>query len=199
MSSPMLTAERERDLVARAQSGDAAAEGELLKAFEPLIRQRARRLPPNMREDAEQEARIGALEAIRRFDPGRGMRLATVMQWWVHGQLTVHDERMAGPVAQSRKARQQGGAPERADLDNSDEPAADDDPEAQAVDAAMLERLEAAVDGLPERLSYVVRLRCDGRSYAEIGAAVGGVSKCRARQLHEQAMGDLRRELAVGA
>ena len=199
MSAPMLTAERERELVARAQAGDAASEAGLLRAFEPLIRRRARRLPPNMREDAEQEARIGAIEAIRRFDAGRGLRLATVMKWWVHGQLTVHDELMAGPVSQSRKVRRENGAPERAELDNLDEPVSDDDPEHDAVETAMLEQLQTAVESLPERLARVVRLRCDGRSYDEVGRAVGGVGKCRAQQLHQRAMAELRRELAVDA
>src|SRR5947209_20417395 len=64
-----------RWLVQAAQHGDAAAQEQLLRQYEPLVRSVVwkLRLPRGCeREDLAQEARIGLLAAIRAWQPERG-------------------------------------------------------------------------------------------------------------------------------
>jgi RNA polymerase sigma-32 factor len=81
---PLSVAE-ERALAERARAGDAAAEGRLVHShlgFVVHIARRYRRfgLPLN---DLVQEGTIGLIHAVRRFDPGRNMRLCTYAGWWI--------------------------------------------------------------------------------------------------------------------
>lgn len=64
-------------------------EQSLVEQFEPLVQMLVRRLkmPPQHMDDAMQEGRIGALRAVRRFDPARGVKLITFVQPTVYGHL----------------------------------------------------------------------------------------------------------------
>lgn len=73
--------QRERRLIAAAQSGDQAALAELIGDLQPAIRAVvnkaiARGIPVDP-DDLAQEAAIGGLQAIRGFDLSRDLRLAT--------------------------------------------------------------------------------------------------------------------------
>ncbi|MGZ4326033.1 MAG: sigma factor, partial [Solirubrobacteraceae bacterium] len=62
-------------LVDAAQHGDAGAQEELVRRFEPLVQRVVwkLRLPPGCeRDDLAQEARVGLLSAIRAWRPARG-------------------------------------------------------------------------------------------------------------------------------
>jgi RNA polymerase sigma factor (sigma-70 family) len=85
-----LTAEEERDLIARAQAGDREAETRLvvghLRAAYRVVNRYARETSVP-REDLEQEAALGLLLAVRRFDPARGTRLVTYALCWVRRRV----------------------------------------------------------------------------------------------------------------
>ena len=62
-----ISAEHERDLILRAQAGDNAAAGELLRAHEGFIRQLAKRGSGDF-DDKLQDSRVAALKALKLFD-----------------------------------------------------------------------------------------------------------------------------------
>jgi RNA polymerase sigma factor (sigma-70 family) len=89
----MLTRSAERDLIRRAQSSDAnqreQAVKALLKAFRPYLQARIRPLerPGIDVADLDQEACLGFLRAVERFDLTRPEGLATYADLWVRGEL----------------------------------------------------------------------------------------------------------------
>ncbi len=82
-------------LIQRYQAGDSAAGGLLLEAHGGVIYNLARRYFHTGldREDVKQEAKIGFLEGVKRFDPTENVKLATYAMWWVwnHLQIAVRD------------------------------------------------------------------------------------------------------------
>jgi RNA polymerase sigma factor (sigma-70 family) len=70
---PAPTSIRERRLIRAAKRGDRAAQAELLRRYEPLVRRIARTLymPGGESDDLAQCARLGILDAIRAWDPER--------------------------------------------------------------------------------------------------------------------------------
>jgi RNA polymerase sigma-32 factor len=88
--TPRMDARTEQRLARRwLRKGDAAAFDALFQANMPLVRQVASRfkrmgLPL---EDLHQEGALGLMEAIRRFDPERGLRLSTYAPYWIRAYL----------------------------------------------------------------------------------------------------------------
>ncbi|MEO6471269.1 MAG: sigma-70 family RNA polymerase sigma factor [Aeromicrobium sp.] len=82
---PRLDAKSERALALLACGGDVDARDQLITASLPLVVMRARRLGLHGQRllDAVQAGTIGLIEAVDRFDPGRGCRLATYAWWWI--------------------------------------------------------------------------------------------------------------------
>ena len=80
-----LSASDEQALMRRAQAGSKDALAALLQAYEPLVAAQARHVPAIGlgAEDLLQAGRLGLVEAVRRFDPERGTRLATLAGWRV--------------------------------------------------------------------------------------------------------------------
>ena len=76
-------------LVARAQTGDAAARAELIERFLPLINSLARRYAAEGLEHADlvQEGCVGVLRALERFDSSRGAPFAAYASWWIRQAL----------------------------------------------------------------------------------------------------------------
>jgi RNA polymerase sigma factor (sigma-70 family) len=94
-----------RALIARAQAGESAALDALLIEHAPLIAAMAGRYAraDHEREDLAQEARIGLLAAISRFDPNRGATLGAYAHWLVRRAVfeaarALHREDEAGRV-----------------------------------------------------------------------------------------------------
>ncbi len=79
---------------------DAAARGELLRALQPLVERLARRYADRACPGADlvQEGNLGALQAIDRFDPDRGIRLSTYAAWWIRAHMLRFVERNRGLV-----------------------------------------------------------------------------------------------------
>ena len=84
--SKRLSAEEELALAVRARAGDREAEARLIiehliPAYSLVNRYVHRWGVP--KEDLEQEAALGLLTAVRRFEPDRGVRFLTYAMWWV--------------------------------------------------------------------------------------------------------------------
>jgi RNA polymerase sigma-32 factor len=84
-----LSAELERSLAARHRAGDRQATARLVEGcLECVVATAAeyRRWGPPL-EDLIQEGSLGLLKAIDRFDPDRGVRLATYARYWIRAEL----------------------------------------------------------------------------------------------------------------
>jgi RNA polymerase sigma-32 factor len=91
-AEPRLSVAEERALAERARAGDEAAAGQLVSShlgFVVHIARRYRRfgLPLN---DLVQEGTIGLIHAVRRFDPGRNIRLCTYAAWWIRAHIQAY-------------------------------------------------------------------------------------------------------------
>jgi len=91
-AQPRLSVAEERALAERARAGDEAAARQLVNShlgFVVHIARRYRRfgLPLN---DLVQEGTIGLIHAVRRFDPGRNIRLCTYAAWWIRAHIQAY-------------------------------------------------------------------------------------------------------------
>lgn len=93
---PYISKEEEYRLIALAQGGDPSkkqvAIAALLKAHEAFlwkkVRAKKRYFSENIRpEDLLQEARMGLMHAIKKFDPERDTRLLTYAGWWIEQHI----------------------------------------------------------------------------------------------------------------
>ncbi|MFV1875670.1 sigma-70 family RNA polymerase sigma factor [Nioella sp.] len=94
----MLRAEEEQGLIAAWQEhGDLAARDRLLAAFQPLARSMTRRYTQGGASEPDrdllQQANIGLLKALERFDPDNGARFSTYAGWWMRAE--IQDFKMA--------------------------------------------------------------------------------------------------------
>jgi RNA polymerase primary sigma factor len=109
---PLLSREEEVDLATRAQAGDQGA-------FEKLIVSNLRYVVSVARQylgyglalaDLINEGNIGLIQAIKRFDPSRGVKVITYAVWWIRQAIThaiaEHGGVIALPVKQLEKLRQ---------------------------------------------------------------------------------------------
>ncbi len=85
----LLTAEEERELGRRYRAGDQAA-GQTLVASNlrfAIKVARSYRSPGLPMSDLIQEASLGLMKGVERFDPERGIRLISFAVWWIRAQL----------------------------------------------------------------------------------------------------------------
>ena len=103
---PGLSAEDERALVRRAQSGDHAAKARLVDAFMPLIYAAARayRTGHVQRVELLQEGVVGLLRALEGFDPDRGTPFWAYAAWWVRQAMQQLVAELTRPVVLSDRA-----------------------------------------------------------------------------------------------
>ena len=89
MATALLTAEEEFDLAVRSKQGDKSARDELIRRNFPLAWSHADRWQGSGldREDLRQEAVLGLIEGVDRFDPARGWRLSTYAFWWIRRRV----------------------------------------------------------------------------------------------------------------
>ncbi len=88
-AAPILGAEEERELAIRAEAGDAEAMDRLVASHLRFVVKIARSyrgwgLPMS---DLVQEGTLGLIQAVRRFDPHRGVRLSTYAGWSVRAAI----------------------------------------------------------------------------------------------------------------
>ena len=85
----LLSAEEERELGRRYRAGDQAA-GQALVASNlrfAIKVARSYRSPGLRMSDLIQEASLGLMKGVERFDPERGIRLISFAVWWIRAQL----------------------------------------------------------------------------------------------------------------
>lgn len=133
--APMLTADEELRLARAAQAGGIPERDALVRSHLRLVlsivadfRQHSVEL-----DDLVSEGLLGLVEAVRRFDPDRGVRLAAYAAWWIRAYVrryTLVNRRIVRPPAtrNSRKVlahlrtvqrdltQQHGEAPSSADV-----------------------------------------------------------------------------------
>jgi RNA polymerase sigma factor (sigma-70 family) len=100
----------ERELVLAAKRGDADARGALLLAFRPLIGTVARfyrRSSSIDRAELMQQGCVGLLDALERYDPGRGTPFWSYAGWWVRAAMQQLVAELTQPVVLSDRARRQ--------------------------------------------------------------------------------------------
>src|SRR5262249_29223165 len=90
--TPLLTRDEERDLARRSAAGDATAEERLIISHLRVVVRLARSygrfgLPIN---DLVQEGTLGLIQAVRRFNPERDVRLSTYAMWWIRAAMQEH-------------------------------------------------------------------------------------------------------------
>src|SRR5207253_586289 len=87
---PLLTAEEERDLTTKyTETGDPNIARRLVTANLRLVIKLAyeyRRAYKNMM-DLIQEGNIGLMQAVKRYDPYRGVKLSSYAAWWIRAYI----------------------------------------------------------------------------------------------------------------
>jgi RNA polymerase sigma-32 factor len=151
----MLTAAHESDLAARAARGDDHAFERLLKSHLRLVISIAREfasygLPT---EELVSEGMLGLVEAARRFEPERGVRLSAYAAWWIRAYVrryTIHNRRIVrtpssrhGRRLLSNLRKTQRALTQR----NGEHPGAEDVAAALGVGVSDVEEMEAALSG----------------------------------------------------
>ncbi len=87
---PLLTPEEERELAVRyREAGDVEAAYRLVTANLRLVVMVARRYERTFRNilDLVQEGNIGLMEAVKKFDPYRGIRFPSYAVWWIRAYV----------------------------------------------------------------------------------------------------------------
>jgi RNA polymerase sigma factor for flagellar operon FliA len=145
--------------------------------------------------DLIQAGNIGLLQATRTFRPQSGAPLAGYAKFRIRGEMLDTVRRNARPLP-ANFVRQDGETGEDTDIESRISAPAECSP-----DSLLARRQRAAILGqevqrLPPRYRTVVRLRYSKEfSLREIGAVLR-VRESRACQLHQSALGRLRRALS---
>jgi RNA polymerase sigma-70 factor (ECF subfamily) len=162
MDVPQVEADRERELISRAQTGDRAAFAALVKAHGDEVYTLARRLvgDPHLAADIAQETLIRAWKALPSF------RGDAALSTWLH-RITVNTA-----WTQKKRSRRHAGY----SLDEIADMAApfdSDHPETAGEILELRGRLRQALDALPEAQRQVVVLKdVYDWSHAEIAEAM---------------------------
>jgi len=173
LAQPALTRDQERSLARLARAGDRHARERLIEAGTRWVVLHAlrRRVTPDAFDDAVQDGTAGLIAAIDRYDPDRGVRLATFAWRWIDGAIArgERDRRHRLPDAEAASHPEQP-------IDGRD----------------LLYRLEPIDAGI-----LTARFGLDGaapRTRAEIAAALS-LSVGQVRRREERALIRLRRQL----
>jgi RNA polymerase sigma-32 factor len=181
----MLTAAQESDLLgAWREAGDADALDRLLRAFEPLCRKLAKRYEGAAeRNDLLQEARLGLLDAIRRYDPEHGTRLATYASFWIHERLRRYTTETQPIVRVPRNTRQA--------LSRMLEEAGRESAAEHAGDSGAVARAVAERHGVDESVALMAQQLLGAGNIVSLDAPLAGDdgdrTQSRLDQLHDPA------------
>ena len=202
-------------------AADAASRDRLLLHYAPWAASVARSVhrkvwaSPVDSDDFVQNARVGLIEAISRFDPGRGVPFVVYAKPRVRGAVFNGLRAIRGdrpPTEQLRQASRLASLQDEAGGDAFDSivdaivglglgyllddtaqrSAADEDVLAYAQASQRSVRLRAAVTKLPERLRGIIENHYFHHvAFSELAAAAG-LTRGRISQLHKAALTELR-------
>ena len=192
-------------LWARCRAGDAQSRASLIERYLPLARDLSRRVraigtPVTDSDDLASAAFLGLIDAVDRFEPGRGVPFEAYASLRIRGAM-IDELRRTGERARNTEAEDQ---PRIVSLDGlleddwRDVFTASEAPFDDAFDREDLRyRVQGALDGLPPRQrELLARYYADSLTLREAGQRMG-ISEARACQLHGRAIVNLRRALAV--
>jgi RNA polymerase sigma factor for flagellar operon FliA len=145
--------------------------------------------------DLIQAGNIGLLQAKRTFNPESGVSLAGYAKFRIRGEMLDTVRRCAGPMP-ACFMRPAEDTDEMIDLEAKIPAPAELSPHSLLADDERSAILDQEVARLPDRYRTLVRMRYAGEfSLREIGAVLR-VRESRACQLHQSALGRLRRALS---
>ncbi len=135
--------------------GDGRSRARLIEAYQPLVFKVAMhlRLRDAVVMDMIQEGTVGLIEAVERFDPGRGVRFSTFATYRIRGRI-LNALRRERPALLMETAV--GGALDDSPLERLADPAAAETL-AAVEDGVLLEQIVAAIDRLPQRERRILR------------------------------------------
>lgn len=153
--APLLTPESEAQLACEAQAGSQRAFDTLLRAHMRLVLAIARQFTTYgvSLEDLVSEGLLGLVEAARRFDPERGVRLSAYAAWWIRSYMrryTIANRRIvrAPSTRKGRKLLARLRSTQRTLAQAAGEaPTAEAVASELGVDARDVEEMEAALSG----------------------------------------------------
>ena len=152
-------------------------------------------------EDLSQIGLIGLIEAVDKFDAGKGFRVITYAKWWIRKEIeeaAVKTRKESSTTPFSRLVKNEPDFDEEAFIsslgDNSENPV-----EEECIENEKHYRVRKALDGLSGRDSDIINRHYgfDGReeeSFNDIAESYG-LSKARIHQLEQAAFNSLRSEL----
>ena len=152
-------------------------------------------------EDLSQIGLIGLIEAVDKFDAGKGFRVITYAKWWIRKEIeeaAVKTRKESSTTPFSRLVKNEPDFDEEAFIsslgDNSENPV-----EEECIENEKHYRVRKALDGLSGRDSDIINRHygLDGReeeSFNDIAESYG-LSKARIHQLEHAAFNSLRSEL----
>ena len=152
-------------------------------------------------EDLSQIGLIGLIEAVDKFDAGKGFRVITYAKWWIRKEIeeaAVKTRKESSTTPFSRLVKNEPDFDEEAFIsslgDNSENPV-----EEECIENEKHYRVRKALDGLSGRDSDIINRHygLDGReeeSFNDIAESYG-LSKARIHQLEQAAFNSLRSEL----
>ena len=88
----LLDRDEERELARRAGAGDVSAEQRLIASLQGFVVRTAKayRRSGVPMPDLVQEGMVGLIQAVRRFNPDKDVRLATYAVWWIRAAMLDH-------------------------------------------------------------------------------------------------------------
>lgn len=171
------------------QRGSQASRLRLIEAYQPLVFRVVMqlRLPEAQLMDLLQEGAVGLIEAVERFDPGRGVRFSTYATYRVRGRVLNALQRLR------TSGWTDPAAPTRVEPDLL---LRLDDPEAAAMlaqveDRALAERALALMERLPPRERAVLRAVVAAEAPRDAARSLR-ISPSHFYRLQKQAAGRLR-------
>ena len=198
-----LTREEEYELALAAAKGDKKARNTLILSNIPFaikysLSFAGYKIDP---EDLSQIGLIGLIEAVDKFDAGKGFRVITYAKWWIRKEIedaAGKSRKESSTATFSSLAKNEPDFDEEAFVsslgDNSENPV-----EEECFENEKLARVRAALGGLSERDFDIINRHYglaenEEESFNEIAESYG-LSKARIHQLEQAAFDSLRSQL----